>query len=113
MGSTYGILLAAGASRRMGEDKMFLRIGPKTVVERAMEAMRQSGCFDRILVVCRNQDRDVIGPLAHRIFGGGFSLVEGGSERQHSVANALFSIPDAEIVAVHDAARCFAEPQLF
>lgn len=113
MGSTYGILLAAGASTRMGQDKMFLKIGAKTVVERAMEAMQQSGCFDRILIVCRDRDRDVIGPLAHRIFGGGFSLVEGGSERQHSVANALFSIPDAEIVAVHDAARCFAEPKLF
>ena len=113
MGSTYGVLLAAGASTRMGEDKMFLKIGTKTVVERAMEAMQQSGCFERVLVVCRNQDRELIGAFAHRIFGGSFALIEGGSERQHSVANALSAITDAEIVAVHDAARCFAEPQLF
>ncbi len=113
MGSTYGILLAAGASTRMGQDKMFLKIGTKTVVERAMEAMQQSGCFDRILIVCRNQDRDVISPFAQQIFGSGFALVEGGSERQYSVANALSVIADAEIIVVHDAARCFAEPQLF
>lgn len=113
MGSTYGILLAAGASTRMGEDKMFLRIGAKTVVERAMEAMQQSGCFSHVLIVCRNQDRDAIGALAQRIFGSGYTLIEGGSERQHSVANALSAITDAEIALVHDAARCFAEPQLF
>ena len=97
----------------MGEDKLFLKIGTKTVIERAMEAMQQSGCFDRFFVVCRNQDRDIIGAFAHRIFGDSFTLVEGGSERQYSVANALCAITDAGIVAVHDAARCFAEPQLF
>lgn len=113
MGSVYGILLAAGASTRMGEDKMFIKIGPKTVVERSMEAMQQSGCFTRVIIVVRKQDKDAIGPLAQSIFGSGFALVEGGSERQYSVANALLALPEAEIALVHDAARCFAEPQLF
>ena len=112
-GEVTGILLAAGASTRMGMDKMFLRIGAKTVLERSMEAMRQSGCFDRVIIVVRSQDRDTVGSLAQRIFGADFALVEGGSERQYSVANALSAIEDTEIVAVHDAARCFAEPQLF
>lgn len=113
MGKTVGILLAAGASTRMGADKIFLRIGQKTVIERSMEAMKQGGCFDHIVIVIRDQDKDIIGTAAESIFGGAFSLVKGGSERQYSVANALAVISDAEIVLVHDAARCFAEPQLF
>ncbi len=113
MGKTVGILLAAGASTRMGADKIFLRIGQKTVIERSMEAMKQGGCFDHIVIVIRDQDKDIIGTAAESIFGSAFSLVQGGSERQYSVANALAVISDAEIVLVHDAARCFAEPRLF
>jgi 2-C-methyl-D-erythritol 4-phosphate cytidylyltransferase/2-C-methyl-D-erythritol 2,4-cyclodiphosphate synthase len=112
-GEVVGILLAAGASARMGADKMFLRIGAKTVLERSMEAMRRAGCFNRVLVVCRSRDREAAGSLAQRIFGANFELVEGGSERQYSVANALAAIDQAEIVLVHDAARCFAKPRLF
>jgi 2-C-methyl-D-erythritol 4-phosphate cytidylyltransferase / 2-C-methyl-D-erythritol 2,4-cyclodiphosphate synthase len=113
MNKTVGILLAAGASTRMGADKMFVRIGQKTVIERSMEAMRQSGCFDHLIIVVRNQDREIISEIAENIFGSSFTLAQGGSERQYSVANALATIADAEIIAVHDAARCFAEPRLF
>jgi 2-C-methyl-D-erythritol 4-phosphate cytidylyltransferase len=113
MADAVGILLAAGASSRMGRDKMFIRIGGKTVLERSMAAMKKSGCFTRMIVVCRRQDWEAVEGLAQQVFGGSFTLVEGGSERQYSVANALAAAGDAEIVAVHDAARCFAPPQLF
>lgn len=113
MGNTVGILLAAGASTRMRADKIFLRIGQKTVIERSMEAMKQSGCLDHVVIVVRDQDKQTISKIAQYIFGNAFSLAEGGSERQYSVSNALASISEAEIVVVHDAARCFAEPRLF
>ena len=43
-----------------------------------------------------------------------FSLIEGGASRQSSVRAALAAVdPDVDVVAVHDAARPFAPPQLF
>ena len=113
MGEVIGILLAAGASSRMGENKLWLRIGSKTVLERSMEAMRRAACFSRIVIVCRGDDSHRVAALAQAIFKENYELVPGGSERQYSVANALAAIGNAEIALVHDAARCFAEPQLF
>jgi 2-C-methyl-D-erythritol 4-phosphate cytidylyltransferase/2-C-methyl-D-erythritol 2,4-cyclodiphosphate synthase len=113
MGNAVGILLAAGSSVRMGENKLWLRIGAKTVLERSMEAMRSAGCFSRIIIVCRTVDRERIEALAKAKLKKNYTVVEGGSERQYSVANALTEAGNAEIVAVHDAARCFAEPKLF
>ncbi len=113
MADTVGILLAAGSSARMGEDKLFINIGGRTALERSMEAMRGSGCFTRMVIVHRPQDKDKVEETARRILGGGCTFVPGGAERQHSVANALAQADGAEVVVVHDAARCFASPQLF
>ena len=110
MGRTYGVVLAAGNARRMGENKMFMRIGKKSVLERTLGAFEESGCFDHIIIVCQKKDIRGMDAAARRILTGTYSLIEGGSERQFSVANALGVIPDADIVAVHDGARCFVTP---
>lgn len=112
MAETVGILLAAGSSTRMGENKLLLRIGAKTVLQRSMEAMQRSGIFSRMLIVCREEDVERIDALARAIFDD-YELIPGGNERQYSVANALAAAGDADVALVHDAARCFAEPQLF
>ena len=75
MADTVGILLAAGSSARMGENKLFLRIGAKTVLQRSMEAMQRSGIFSRIFIVCREEDVENIVALAQAVFddpGGAF-----------------------------------------
>ena len=78
-----------------------------------MEAMQRAGIFSRVLIACRMEDAERIDALAQDIFKETYELVEGGSERQYSVANALAATDNAEVILVHDAARCFAEPQLF
>jgi len=113
MADTVGILLAAGSSARMGENKLFLCIGAKTVLQRSMEAMRDANRFTNVLVVCREEDVERVDALAQTVFGENYELIPGGSERQYSVANALAAVDNAKVVLVHDAARCFAEPQLF
>ena len=112
MSNTVGILLAAGNATRMGENKMMMRIGAKTVLERSLEAFEKAGCFDKVLIVCRKDDEADITAAASSILSMPFETVAGGKERQHSVANALASIEDADAVLVHDGARCFVKPQI-
>ncbi len=112
MSNTVGILLAAGNAKRMGENKMMIRIGTKTVLERSLEAFEKAGCFDKVLIVCRKDDEADISAAAPRILSMPFETVLGGEERQHSVANALAAIENADAVLVHDGARCFVKPAL-
>jgi len=110
MSKTFGIVLAAGAGRRMGRDKMTLKLGGKSVLVRSLEAMQDSGCFDHILLVCREDGMKEADAAARRVLRMPYTLITGGSERQYSVANALAAIEEDGIVAVHDAARCFVSP---
>jgi 2-C-methyl-D-erythritol 4-phosphate cytidylyltransferase/2-C-methyl-D-erythritol 2,4-cyclodiphosphate synthase len=112
MAENVAILLAAGNATRMGENKMFMRIGGKSVIERTMSAFNDAACFDKIIVVCRQEDEEQIEISAQRCLTVPYEIVYGGEERQHSVANALKSIAHADVVAVHDAARCFVQPSV-
>lgn len=113
MGRAAAIVLAAGSGTRCGGDgnKMFIRIGGLTVLERTLSAFEQSGCFNHIALVYRACDRDETKDAAERSLSLPFSLVEGGSERQFSVKNALDAVSGAGLVAVHDGARCFISPE--
>ena len=112
MAESCAIILAAGASRRMGANKMQLRIGGKTVLERTLAAFEQSGCFSRFILVCRDEDSAQIQALAQNILSVPYTIVAGGSERQYSVWNALHAAKGSDIVAVHDGARCFVSKQV-
>lgn len=111
MSSAVGVVLAAGQARRMGRDKMALQIGGKTVLERSLAALERSGCFDHIIIVCREEGLEEAAAAAQKILRTSYKLVTGGSERQFSVENALGAITQDGIVAVHDGARCFVSPE--
>jgi 2-C-methyl-D-erythritol 4-phosphate cytidylyltransferase/2-C-methyl-D-erythritol 2,4-cyclodiphosphate synthase len=110
MSKAFGVVLAAGQARRMGQDKMALTIGGKTVLERTLETFEACGCFNHIIVVFRAESREETAAAAQRVLHTPYTLVEGGSERQFSVENALNAITEDGIVAVHDGARCFVSP---
>ena len=114
MADTVAVVLAAGSGSRMGpgRNKMFIRFGRYTVLERSLRAFEESGCFDRMVLVYRACDKDETEQTAKRTLSLPYSLVEGGSERQFSVYNALCAIGSADIVAVHDGARCFIKPEV-
>ena len=112
MAKTYGVVLAAGDARRMGKNKMFMRIGHLGVLERSLAAFEQCRCCDRVIIVCKSSDEYEAGCAAEKMLSVPYTIVEGGSERQYSVENALVSITDAaadDVVVIHDGARCFIE----
>lgn len=108
------ILVAAGKGTRMGPgvDKLFLEVAGRPVVAHTWQRFADAKCIDEIVVVVRDGMQSEFAELAtkcglrkpHRI-------VVGGAERQDSVWNGLAAVsPQAEIVAIQDAARpCTSE----
>ena len=111
----YAIILAAGSGRRLGlgYNKMLLKLGDRTVLEHTLLAFSGAGCFTGVIIACRSGERRRVTEISRRYFDRPPIVVEGGKERQDSVWNALKALPpDAEIVAVHDGARCFVTPEI-
>lgn len=101
------VIVAAGSGERLGAG------GPKALVEIAGRPL-----YEWSLVACEDAAR--IGAIVMAVppgEGGAFetgqaTVVEGGPTRSESVANALGEV-QTELVAVHDAARPLAVPELF
>jgi 2-C-methyl-D-erythritol 4-phosphate cytidylyltransferase / 2-C-methyl-D-erythritol 2,4-cyclodiphosphate synthase len=108
------ILLAAGAGRRLGgpEPKVLLPIGGRPVLAVAAAAAAASGVGGLVVTFppgWEGRARACVEDLEVET-----RFVEGGETRQASVRAALEAVPrSVAIVAVHDAARPFASPDLF
>ena len=109
------ILLGAGAGRRLGaaEPKVLLPIGGRPMLAITAGAAAVSAPVRGLVVTFpagwQGRARACVDDLGVPV-----RLVEGGGSRQASVRAALAEIPEtAGIVAVHDAARPFAPPDLF
>lgn len=118
MGDTYkgivcetdaAIILAAGASTRMGGDKISMPLAGETPVSLCVKAFCACG-FRRIIITAGCENFEYLNSIQ---CGGNINVVMGGGTRQESVLNALRRLPeDTRIVAVHDAARCLVTPEL-
>jgi 2-C-methyl-D-erythritol 4-phosphate cytidylyltransferase/2-C-methyl-D-erythritol 2,4-cyclodiphosphate synthase len=109
------ILLGAGAGRRLGavEPKGFLPIGGRPILAVAAASAAASPLV-RGLVVTFPPGWEGRARACVEVLGTDARFVEGGESRQASVRAALAEVPGTvEIVAVHDAARPFAAPDLF
>jgi 2-C-methyl-D-erythritol 4-phosphate cytidylyltransferase len=108
------ILLAAGAGRRLGgpEPKALLPIGGRPVLAVAAAAAAASGVGGLVVTFpagWEGRARACVVDLDVDV-----RLVVGGDTRQASVRAALETVPaSVAIVAIHDAARPFASPDLF
>lgn len=101
------VIVAAGTGERFGGSlpKQYRPLAGSTVLRRSVEAFRGSGRFDDVVVVIRDEHRDL-----YEAATAGLDLpgpVTGGATRQDSVRAALeWLAPRApELVLVHDAAR--------
>lgn len=102
--SNVAVILGAGNSTRMKTEKskLLLKINGQTVIERSVNAFLNISDIDEIIIVARQQDIEVFSSILddERI-----SFVVGGSTRQESVYNAIQTIDEAELIAIHDGAR--------
>ena len=110
--SCWAVIVAAGRGTRagLGQNKVFQPLEGRTVLARCLDAFERCGRFDGIALVLSPEDEGRFDELTRR--EGPFPLVKrtarGGATRRDSVYNGLMALPeDAQIVAIHDAARPF------
>lgn len=104
---------AAGSGERLaaGMPKAFFHLDGRTLVERAVSGLLESGVVDRVVVAVPADRTD----RAKLILGRQAIIVAGGANRGDSVSRALAAVADAEepdFVLVHDAARALTPPDL-
>ena len=105
-------ILAAGSSSRLGQDKVLADLGGQPVLAWSLAAAAASGAFSEVIVVA---PRDAVDRVADTIARAGqpSRVIPGGATRTASSWAALDALPDADVIAIHDAARPFVSPALF
>jgi 2-C-methyl-D-erythritol 4-phosphate cytidylyltransferase len=100
------VIAAAGSGERLGAGgpKAFVSLAGRPMVEWTIAAMRATPGVRSIVVACPPGH-------VHELGGHDVGVVEGGATRSQSVANALAAV-GTELVAIHDAARPLATPEL-
>lgn len=103
----WAIVVAGGRGSRFGGPKQFSELGGRSLIDRALEVAVES-CAGVILVVpAESADHPDPAWKADRI-------VAGGATRSESVRAGLDAVPSAaEVIAIHDAARPLARPELW
>lgn len=111
------ILVAAGDGTRLGAGipKALVKVSEKTLLEHALENILQVRDLVQVVVASHEDRVAEFEAIASEFVQGKVSLkfTPGGLSRQGSIANALKEVTGADVVLVHDAARCFAPASLF
>lgn len=108
------IIAAAGKGERAGVDKVWIKMGGRTVLERAATPFFECAAVDEVcVVVAPEKVKD-----AEALFAGREKpcrIIAGGDSRTKSVANALSVYRECDydaVVAVHDGARPYVSRAL-
>lgn len=104
------MLPAAGSGKRMGAgfNKLFLEIGQTPILIHTLRVFDTDPNCAGILLAVKSEERLEIQDLLKRYsISKVKELVDGGEERQHSVASCIRAHKGAGVVLVHDAARPF------
>ena len=117
-GTTHaGIVLAAGSGTRVGNsrNKVYLPLAGRRIVTWSLELFRKVPGIGRLVLVVRNDDRELAEEgLDRELPGVPVDLVTGGDTRHESEYRALLHLADEirqgeiDVVLLHDAARPLA-----
>jgi 2-C-methyl-D-erythritol 4-phosphate cytidylyltransferase len=112
-GSVVAVVPAAGSGERLavGIPKAFCELDGRTLLERAVAGLLESGVVSHVVVAVPTDRID----QAKRMLGEQATIVAGGADRTESVKTALSALSAAmepEFVLVHDAARALTPPEL-
>lgn len=109
------VVLAAGASRRIGQSKPFLSLAGKPLILHSLERLARSQLVEELVVVIREDERERLErevlaryPLPREV-----KVALGGRERQDSALAGVRALAEGtELVLVHDGARPFFSEEL-
>ena len=105
MPAVTAVIVAAGASRRMGFDKLSFRLPDgRTVLETSCAALAAHPAVTQLVLVCGGNRAACEAIAAH--CPKPCTVVQGGATRADSVRSGL-AAAEGELVAIHDAARPF------
>lgn len=108
------ILPAAGIGSRLNlaVPKPFIEIAGQTILERTIQQFQKTGGLQQLLIPTSAAYMDQASEIVNRAFPElSHKVLEGGSERQFSIWNAIEQLnPDLQLVAIHDAVRPFVSP---
>lgn len=110
-GTVVAVVPAAGSGERLGAGipKAFCEIDGRTLLDRAVDGLLESGVVDHVVVAVPAARLDE----AKRALGERATVVAGGADRTTSVSLALAALAgEPEFVLVHDAARALTPPAL-
>ena len=107
----YTVMIpAAGSGKRMGAgyNKLFLILDGKPIIVHTLEVFEKDPACIGIILAVKPEEREEIKSMLDQ-FGitKVRAIVDGGTERQYSVAACIEAHADNGIVLVHDAARPF------
>lgn len=110
------VLVAAGRGERLGagRNKALVEVAGRPLLAHALErALLGLAPFEAVVVHAPGEEEEQRAAIAQVAADLQVRLVEGGARRIDSVRLGVAAVsPDAELVAVHDAARAFAPPAL-
>ncbi len=101
------VVVAAGSSERMGEDKLLMKLGPLPVLVRTLKALDDCKCVDELILVVREDRLQEMADLCreygiHKIA----KVVKGGRSRTESALAGVLQVRrGARLVLIHDGAR--------
>ena len=99
-----GLIAAGGSSKRMGTNKLLLKLGGEYVIEKTLKTFNTCSRIHKIVVIT---DSEEIRTIAKKTVTKPLEFASAGDERQYSVRNGLALVDDEDIVLIHDGARPF------
>lgn len=108
------VVVAAGSSTRMGEDKLLLTLGDKPVLAHTLYALNQCEALDEIVVVTRQDLLDLIASIKmeYKLDKVTRIVIGGATRLESSLAGVTETSNKARIICIHDGARPFVTPEI-
>ena len=113
----YGVILAGGVGRRMGNDKpkQFLNVGNKPIIIHTIEKFIVYPKFDEVIVLCPEEWIAHTRSCIRKYIGENdrLTVIQGGATRNETIMNAIRYIEaqgkldESTIIVTHDSVRPF------
>ena len=113
-GFCTAVVVAAGRSERMGEDKLFLELEGKPVLAMSLQTLQNSDSIDEIVVVTREDCLDAVGKLRERygIRKLKYLILGGATRTESALRGVMAASKKAKIICIHDGARPFVTEEV-